>query len=228
MKQLILITIFFQFAYVYVTAQQDEAANRRFLNQATSNMMYTRQYEDIQGSPFLYDQWMKGKIYLNDGASFNTLRFKFDAYNNKFIVNKNDTSFETSPAVQQVQLYLSDDTSNVLTFRKGFAVNADINENKFIQVLASGKITLLKRNSKKLEEYTEYGNAAKLKRFHTITQYFVSGQLQYQEVTLTKKNLENLLSVQWPQVQAYLTKNKLNGKDEKSWSAAINYFNSLK
>jgi len=47
------------------SAQQDEKAGRHINDQTNGNLLYIYQYTDIQGSPFLYDDWNDGVIVIN-------------------------------------------------------------------------------------------------------------------------------------------------------------------
>ena len=207
-------------------AQREDLNNRKMNDQETGSLLYIVQYNDVKGSPFLFDDWTNGEI-LTDNARFKNLPVKFDAYSNKFIVNRHDTAYEISPAIKEIRLYTSPDTSEMMTFKKGFSINDKINNQTFLQVLAEGKMSLLKYVRKDMEEYNEYGDATKYKRFTDYKQDYILTNGQYKSVTLSKKNLQDVLSDKWNQVSQFLTQKNLNGKDEKSWALAIQYYNSL-
>jgi hypothetical protein len=225
MKKLLLFSISILCLYNSYS-QQDEKVNRRINDQATGNLLYIYEYTDIQGSPFLFEEWYDGTIIINE-QQLNHVSLKFDNYSNKFVVNRNDTSYEISRAVNEVHLFRNNDTAKSLTFKKGYNINMRLNPNVFLQVLAEGKLTLLKYTYKDLEENAEYGSAIKIKRFREGQQYFILKEGKYLSSTITKKNLQDALSDKWIAVSGFLSKNGLNGKDEKSWAAAFRFYNSL-
>lgn len=225
MKKGILFTFCLSFL-LNAFSQQDEKAGRHINDQSNGNLLYIYQYTDIQGSPFLYDDWTDGAIVVNE-SQLNHVKLKFDTYSNKFVVNKNDTSFEISKSVNEVRLFPDSDTNNARIYRKGYNINMRLNPNVYMQVMAEGKITLLKYTYKDLEEYTEYGSAVKIKRFRDGQQYFILKDGQFTSTTLTKKNLQDALSDKWTAVSSYLNLKGYNGKDEKSWIAAFRFYNSL-
>lgn len=190
-------------------------------------VMYFFQKTEVQGSQFLKDKWLKAKVVNDLGYTFKDVSVKFDAYNNKFVFNKNDTMFELTPTATTVYVSEGNNESNTSVFKKGFAINAKINRNKFVQVLAEGKAGLVKYYLKDIEEYNEYGNATKLQRYKDQELYYFSENNQFTAVNLNKKSLETSLQSKWLQVDAFLKQNNLSGKDEKSWIAAIGYYNSL-
>ena len=96
-----------------------------------------------------------------------------------------------------------------------------------MQALAEGKVIFLKYSKKDMEEYNEYGDATKYKRFTERNQYYVYSNGTYKTTTLSKKNLQDILSDKWNDVTQYMNQHGLNGKDEKSWKQAIVYYNGL-
>ena len=191
-------------------------------------LMYIFQRTEVQGTQFLKDNWQKAKVVTDLGYAFKDISVKFDAFNNKFVFNRNDTTFELTPAATAI--YFADDNNTdafKAVFKKGYAINPRINRNKFLQVLAEGKASLLKYVAKDIEEYNEYGNANKLQRYKDVEQYYIFENNQFVSVNINKKNLETSLQPKWPQVETFLKQNNLSGKDEKSWIAAIGYYNTL-
>lgn len=196
-------------------------------DQENGNLLYIAQYTDIKGSPFLFDNWMKGELVLKNGSRIKDVQLKFDNYSNKFIINQNDTAYEISPSIKEIRLYPTGDTLNAIFFKNGFSINDNIKANAYLQILAEGKIMFLKYSKKDMEEYTEYGDATKYKRFTERNQYFIYSNGAYKAISLSKKNMQDLLSDKWNEVSQYINQHGLNGKDEKSWKQAIDYYNTL-
>jgi len=226
MKYLRLITVSaFSFLYHLAVAQTVE---HEMIDKINGNLNYIYQVEQINGHPFVKDKWMDASITANNGYVFKHIITKIDSYKNKVIFNRNDTAFELGPMVASVCFFPDPaDTTKKMMFKKGYEVSAFIHADKYLEVLAEGKISLLKDYHKELEEYTEYGNATKLKRYRDVEQYYVGRDGQYSGMGLSKKNLENVLQAKWAQVDAFLKQKEFSGKDEKSWTAAFTYYNSL-
>jgi len=217
------------YAAVNVHAQGTEEHKMLDRGEQGGNLLYFFQKEDIQGSQFLKEQWMPSVLYAINGARYESTKLKFDTYNNKFIFEKHDTAFELSGNVSVIYMYPNaSDTINKMVFKKGYSINGKINPDKYVQVVAEGpKLSLLKYYFKDQEEYTEYGNATRFKRFKDQEQYYLVQNNQYEVISLSAKNLEAQTGAKWPQVSAYLKQNGMSGKNEKDWAAAIRYYNSL-
>lgn len=213
--------------FCYSVNAQNPTETKKIFDQATGDLLYSFQYTDIKGSPFLFDNWMNGELIFKNDSRVKDVQLKFDSYSNKFIINKNDTAYQVSPAIKEIRFYPSGDTLNAIVFKNGFSINDNIRTGTYVQVLSGGKMTLLKYSKKDMEEYTEYGDATKYKRFTERTQYFIYSGNAFKTVSLSKKNLQDIVSDKWTEVSQYMSQHSLSGKDEKSWKQAIDYYNTL-
>ncbi len=200
-------------------------ADRKMIDQVSGSLLYIYQYEDIKGSSLLYDNWLPGMVILNNHAVFKNVNLKFDVKDNEFVFNRNDSAFQLSPDATEVRLYQKNGDS--LVFKNGYEINNGIRSSKYLQVLVDGNLTFLKYLKKDIEEYSEYGDATKYKRFVEMYEYYIYKGGKAATVHLNKKELQNLLTDKWDKVSQYMSQNGLSGKDEKSFIAAIRYYNSL-
>ncbi|MFI5133776.1 MAG: hypothetical protein ACHQEB_05540 [Chitinophagales bacterium] len=199
--------------------------DRKMIDRTSGNLLYIYQYEDVKGTPFLYDDWMPAIVIAYDNTMFKNMHLKFDVAGNEFIFKRNDTNYRVGPEATEIRMFSKNGDS--IVFRNGFNINNAIRQSKYIQVLSEGKITFLKYFRKNTEEYNEYGDATKYKRFVEMYEYYTYKDNKSDPVRITKKELETLLSDKWDKVSQYMSQNNLSGKDEKSFAAAINYYNSL-
>lgn len=212
-----------------VSNAQDNADNplsdRKMISEVTGQLLYIYQYEDVKGSSFLFDNWLPGMVIMNTHHVFKNVKLKFDVTKNEFVFNRNDSSFILGPEAVEVRLYQKNGDS--LVFKNGYAINNAIRPSKYLQVLTEGKLTFLKFLQKNVEEYNEYGDATKYKRFAEMYDYYIYKDGNADAIHLSKKELQTLLNDKWDKMSEYLSQNRLSGKDEKSFTAAISYYNSL-
>jgi len=188
---------------------------------------YIYQFQDVKGTAFWDEDWQTANVVLNSGYIFKAVRIKLDAYNNKFIFNRNDSSFELPDNVKAVIVFPAmGDTSKKIIYQKGIQINALINANKFVQVLAEGKTALYKYVKKDIENYTEYGNANNFQRFVELQQYYFFDNGQYFTTTISKKNFEKLLKGKSAALDNFIKQKSLSGKEEKDWVESIDYYNN--
>lgn len=227
MKKNYLTPVFFlSFCVAHAQNNSDNPlSNRQIISPATGELLYIYQYEDVKGSAFLFDKWLQGTVILNNHAIYKNVKLKFDVSNNEFVFNRNDSSFILGPEAIEVRLFQNKDDSFV--FKKGYDISNSIQPSKYLQVMTEGKLTFLKFLEKSVEEYKEYGDATKYKRFAEINNYYLYKDGKADGIRISKKALQSLLSDKWDKVSQYLSQNNLSGKDEKSVIAAIRYYNSL-
>jgi len=224
------LTLFFSALCIFSFSQTVDLAARKFIDQSidySNNKEFVSfQYTDVKGSPYFSEKWLKGKIFLDQVWSDN-LELKFDECNNYFMVNWHDTAFHINPSVKQIILYPGIDTLNGLVFKNGYDINEKINAKTYLEVLAEGKMSFLKYWKKEIDEYTQYSDATKYKRFEQVNRYFIFVNSQFKDVTLNKKSLQDVLADKWAQVSEYVAKYKVDVKTETGWKLAIGYYNSL-
>jgi|SRR6185295_1000389 len=230
MKKLNLALLFFPLS-IFSFSQTVDLAARKFIDQSidySNNKEFVAfQYTDVKGSPYFSEKWLKGKIFLDDQVSFDNLELKFDECNNYFILNWHDTAFHVSSTVKEIVLYPRNDTLNGMVFKNGYAINEKINAKTYLEILAEGKVSFLKYWKKEIDEYTQYSDATKYKRFEEVNRYFIFVDGQFKDVALNKKSLQDVLADKWPQISEYLTRYKVDVKTENGWKLVIGYYNSL-
>jgi hypothetical protein len=206
-------------------ASNGQLADRRLIDRVSGNPLYVYQYEDVKGSAFLFDNWTPGTVILQNHVTFENVPLKFDVKSNEFIFNRNDSSFQLGPDAIEIKLYPNGGDS--LVFKNGFEINAAVHTSKYLQELVTGKLTFLKFLKKNIEEYSIYGDATKYKRFVELYDYFIYKDGKADPVRINKKELQRLFPDKWDIISRYLSQNNFSGKDEKSFVAAIRYYNSL-
>ena len=230
MKRIKLVVLSCVFS-VFSFSQTVDMTARKFFDQmvdySNNKEFVASQYTDVKGSPYFSDKWLKGKVLLHDKVWVDNLQLKFDQYNNHFIVNWNDTAFLVSTLVKQIILYPGNDTLNGVVFKNGYAINAKIDVQTYLEVLAEGKISFLRYAKKDIDKYGEYGDATKYERFEEVNRYFIFVNGEFKEVTLTKKSLQEVLQDKWTQVTEYLAKYKADPKSRDGWKLMFDYYNGL-
>jgi hypothetical protein len=227
MKYLLFILTIFVCSAVTTMAQTIE---HQVIDRQNSGegLTYIFQNTEVKGTQFLKDTWMDANITNGSGYTFRHQSVKFDSYNNKMVYNRHDTAFELASGSYTVAIYPDpSDTSNKMLFKNGYTINGKIGPDKYVQVLAEGKTSLVKYIFKETEEYNEYGNASKFKRYKDMQQYYVAANNQFTPVTISKKNFEAFFQPKWAKMEPFLKQHNISGKDESGWAQALAYYNTL-
>lgn len=209
------------------TSLFSQEESRQLYDRNTGNLMYLFQHEEIEGNAFLVDRFTTSDLYDINGDVFRNIALKFDTYNNVFSYTKNDTSFQIPESITKVVMHFStNDSTKDMIFKKIAIANLN-NKSKFFQVLSEGSITLLKLYKKEIEEFTEYNNAAKLKRFKKGEVYYIKSTGDFSAVSLNKLKPDVLMQNKWTEIDAFIKQNKLSIKDENGLAKIFSFYNGL-
>jgi hypothetical protein len=216
----------FIIAIVAIVTEADCQEQYSLQNPISGTPYKVRELNNVEGTPFLFNEWLDGRVVLKNGSVYKDLKLKFDLYNNKVFYNNNDTMYQFIDPVVEFRLVnpKGDSKSKELVFS---FVPAKAEKNSFAQVLAKGKTSLVKFQSKAVEEASEYGTASKTRFFVTKTStYFVTGE-KVEPARYSSDVLEQLTNDKAPQMRKFLKENKLNLKKEVDFITALTYYNSL-
>lgn len=194
----------------------------------SSPVALQNQYDGILGNGFLGDNWMPGRA-ITSMKVYNNLQLRFDSYANKIYLNLNDTVYDiTKSGIIQFDLFPNaPDTSKVLSFNNGFNVGA-VTPDKFVNVLAYGKITFIRYYFKDIEEVFESSPTYKEKKFIDKNKYYIIvNSEEGKEVGVNKKNLEKILADKWDKVSSYAKEKNIATGNEDGWAKLIDYYNTL-
>ena len=186
-----------------------------------------RDLDGINGSAFLFDDWQKGEVILQDGTSFKDLDLKYDDYKDK--VYYKDDNGETMILTVPVKSFAisTPDGGSPLHFENGFSGVPGSTITSFFIVLGKGKTHVLKRMNKSVEERLEFPVTTPIKHFESSTQYFLWSAGKATQVKQDKKSILAALGSKQSDLDAYIKQNKLNTKDDADLAKLITYYNTL-
>jgi hypothetical protein len=104
----------------------------------------------VNGVPFLFNDWKSGEVTLQNNEKYKIEKINLNASSHKFIYMKNDTMYEFFGNVKEVEIF----NENNLAGRDAdmvFKTNVNPEDNNFVQVLVSGKVTIFKQYDKQPE-----------------------------------------------------------------------------
>jgi hypothetical protein len=202
------------------------AANAQFISDAATNRPLYQLPADIQGTPFLNNNWSDGNIISESGVNYTKMRLKFDVFRNELVFNINDSSFRFNDPVKEFELTLTGNkATGTAKFIKSSLVHNKLPE-EFVQELIKGKTGLYKHYKKNVVEVASY-NMVGNKIFEDRVTFYILKNGAAEMVSLSKKTLQEMLADKWAQIDEYMQQNNLSAKNEAGWIAAIAYYNSL-
>lgn len=181
-------------------------------------------HTDVEGSPYFYNFWVKGKVTLKNGKSYSNDSLKFDLVDDKLIF-KNDDGTLMYFAEPVGAFDLLDKDSKVLHFKNGLPASNGLNAESYFQIIYDGKIPLFKRTGKFITESKQYNSASTIKSFNTIFNYYTLQNEALIKVSLNKKTIVALFGIKEEQLNDYLKQEKIDLKKDDDLNKLFTYFN---
>src|SRR5471030_420071 len=137
---------------------------------------------EVQGTPYLFDDWMPGLVITETGKTYANLKLKYDTRSNQIIFLGNDDK------PMNFAEPLNSFVINNMRFAKGFTPVDLQTSSTFYEVLADGKVKLLKYFRKVVEERQSYGAPIE-KKYKESQYYYIARDNQMITVRPDKKTV---------------------------------------
>jgi hypothetical protein len=187
------------------------------------------QYDDIKGEAYFSPQWLPAQIATVHGQSYIGIKLKLDLYANKLYTMIHDTVYDLSSSpIARFEVYPNfPDTLSKSVFGKGFSTG-DIKSDQFVQVLADGKLTLLKQQLLQIKDIHDDSFLSTTKKFVGTDHYYIlKKDGQGESIRLNKNTLERQTADKWKEVSQYIKVKDISASTEEGWASAIAYYNTL-
>jgi hypothetical protein len=191
--------------------------------------MPTKIYTNVDGSPYLIDNWVKGSVKLANGKTYKDVLLKYDMVDGQlYFQHKPEETLTFVDPVKEFKLsYIESDMQQLKLFRNGYPSIAGGNEKSFYEVLSDGTIQLLKHDAKSISEYKEYNSATVTKKFDDNIKYYLYNNNKLVAIKPDKKSILAAIPNKQPELDAYIKTNNLNLKKDEDLAKLIIYYNSL-
>ena len=184
-------------------------------------------YKNVNGSPYLFEDWASGTAKTIDNATKKDIQIKYDEIEDILLMKGDDNKLLIFP-VQVAEFIINDPKTNSLrTFRSGFIATKGNTDKSFFEVIADGKVRILKKNHKVISESKEYSGAINKSVSDGIKYYLVNEDNTPVAVKLDVKSISALLPAKQSELTEYAKTNKLNLKNNEDVVKLISYYNSL-
>jgi hypothetical protein len=209
--------------WVSTTAQIVQDANGR--------PILAKKYVDVEGNPYLADDWLKGTVKLSGGENYQDIPLKYDLVSNElFFQNSKGEPMSFVNPVREFTIVSPNETGekHALQFRNGYKAADGGTAETFYQVLTDGETPLIKKISKIVVETKPFNSATTTKSFERSDVYYLVKDGLPLKIRKDKKSILEFLHDYSAQLENYIKTNKLNLKSDSGLIALISYYNSLK
>jgi hypothetical protein len=177
-------------------------------------------YTEIEGSPFLYDDWKTGTITDVDGKKYNAALLKYDTYMDDLFIFRDGSALvlqsETYP--EFTMNFFDEDGITQLNRKFKHASQLNLNGGKgYYEVFYDGEYKLLQKvESEYIQKVvSDYGTSKEIKKFNTFERLILAepdGTMH--EVKGSKKKIFEVFGSEKKKAESIAKQNKYNVKDE--------------
>lgn len=178
-----------------------------------------KKYSGVEGSPYLFDKWLKGEVILTDSKVKEDISIRYNSYEDQVeVVNNGQTLVLDPGAIKGFTIYTYDENGSKIThhFQNGFAMESYSKDN-FFQVLYDGENKLLVKLKNQLVEgaNNSYSGATMGDRFLTSKKYFiVKEDGTAHDIKLRKRDLKKLFSENTAELKRFQREEGLSLRSE--------------
>lgn len=203
-------------------SRQDELRKALSGSQGRNVTGFDNRYEGVKGSPFLYEEWLDGKLVLADSAVVaNKLQYKYDTYNNEIWVKMNDGQERILYNKELMYLELYTPKGEKIKLKKVKLPDSFDRHQFAVSVFTGNNVSLIKHVKKvfrhsNLEDkgMVTVGNAYDW--FEDVTTYYVKKKdKEFEKAAVKKSNFVEALRLSKPateSVEKFCKTNDIKGK----------------
>jgi hypothetical protein len=187
-------------------------------------------YTEVEGNPYLLNDWSDGSVVL-EGDKSAPAKLKYDVYKERLLFQ--DSKGETMELKNKLLAFtLNNSNSDVsdlgpMVFVNGLPAVGARNVDSWYQLIANGKVKLLKYYRKVIKEDHPYASATITKTFIPSSIYYVFKDGQLTEINVSKKSLLKVFDNHSAQAEAYLKTNNINFKSDVDLQKLFTWYNLL-
>ncbi len=208
------------------------AQQSQILNDNQGKPVMQQGYTDVEGSPYLNANWFPGVVNLAGGKAV-TAKIKYDLVKDELLFQSPRDSmalaFVTPVKSFSFGVFGVDETSLVpLVFSNGYASIDDQTTASFYQVIADGKVKLLKRYRKVIHSDQAFNSATTTKSFvMRDAVYYLIKDGKIEKFKTSQKTVLAALNDKADKLQTFIKTNKIDFESDKDLAGLFTYYNSL-
>ncbi|WP_129717194.1 hypothetical protein [Pedobacter sp. SYP-B3415] len=184
---------------------------------------------DITGDPMLFPDWVQGTVELAGNKSYKDVYLNMNLIDQEIVFK--GKSGEKLAFTEDVTSVVFNDTESARKrlIKKGYPAANGITPSDFLEVLADGSLTLLKKNSKIIWQEKVYNSATTKQTVIPKNVYYLFDKTANKISVLkpSKSAIVAQLSKHKSEIDAYLKTNKIDFANDQDLTKLFIYYNSL-
>jgi len=182
--------------------------------------------EDIEGSPYLNDEFIPGTVYMNQNQKYEGIDLRYNIFNDQVEFNLPGEEVQVLAAPEMLEKV---EIGQIEMVYLPYSIGKRTKKG-FLIVLLEGKAPLYAKPDilfKKAVEPAAYKDAQPPAFERRPDQYFIGVGDAELKLAGNKKELLDVLSNHADEIETYIKKNKTKTNDPESLKQLVEFYNSL-
>lgn len=195
-------------------------AQSMFLQDINGRPIFETSYVEIEGSPYLNEEWSRGTVKSKqNGKTYELAKMRYDTYKDELEYEENQKKYRFGKEITEFS------TGNGV-FRNGFPPIESQTERQFYHVLYDGNVKLLKRLSARIQTEKPYNSATTIKRFVKEDALYLVKNGVITRLKKDKKTLLEALGDKQKELDTFIKDEKLKLSKEEDILRVIEKYDS--
>jgi hypothetical protein len=193
----------------------------------SGRVVILKDYKNVEGFPYLYDNWRDGYAISENGKTFTKLALKYDLVEDN-VYFKSDGGEELL-FIEPIKSFTIIKDGFSEKFSNGFPSIDNNTSVSYYQIIFKGNgISLLLRNSKYISEIKIYTSASTEKKFNQYNSYYLLKNGMMEKFKPSKNDILKLFSDKSKQVTDFIKSANIDFKNNLDLAKIFDFYYSLK
>jgi len=187
-----------------------------------------RSYEQIEGTPFYNDDWIKGHVIFNSSQISETVELKYLNFRNQVVFKQNGETLAVNP--KAFKGFVLKSSEGDILFKKGFKSNEhDIKRGQLLEVIHDGNIKLLTLHKNELDKSQPDPLTGKItQEFESEMYHFlVDRNGRWHEVDLDDDDILEALGDNQDAMEKFANKNDIDFENKRDLKMLLKHYESM-
>ncbi len=207
---------FLVFSMNYSHAQTLTSTDMNLTLKTTGSRLDLSRYEEIKGSPYLYDSYKNGFVNINNKEAQAIKNIRFNCLQNQLEYQIDELVYTPISKYHEFSIEILNDNNEIVSqqFRNGF--EDELESRTYFEVLYDGKTKLLKKHLVRIDEYSEPLSYRKMTKFTKVSSLYIykTKEKKLVKIKAEKKAMLEVLQEKHGHIKKYIEENKLKLKSE--------------
>jgi len=196
-------------------------------NMLDSNQIPLHRATNVEGSPYMFDEFYEGVVELTNGHTTQPLQIRYNTHEQSIDFMSGNLAFNVEG--ENIESFHFTANGKEYKFIKGYDASR-LSEDDFVEVVVDGEVKFLARHHTAFfEDSASYGSATKNNIYRSDVTYYVKvGDKSPERLrSLNKRRVMNNIDRFEDELEQYADQNNIDFSDKEDVARLIRYCNTL-